>query len=67
MAYFGVSKEQAEQCIAETPLHAADTSDVESEKFLSESEEDQWVWEDWCSFSLIFLYISSYIPGVLFK
>ena len=41
MAYFGVSKEQAEECIAETPLHAADTSDVESEKFLSESEEDQ--------------------------
>jgi len=37
--YFGMDKEQAEACVAETPLHAIDTSDVESETFDSEKED----------------------------
>jgi hypothetical protein len=36
MDYFGISKKEAEKRISETPLHARDTSDAESESFDSD-------------------------------
>ena len=42
MTFFGVGKKEAELQISETPLHAADTSDVESEDFDSASDNECW-------------------------